>query len=71
MPRKDHNFYIERRPAGDYAVRRGGSQRASFIGKTQGEAARRAHASDSNALVYGERVRRRNGAPAGKWRRLF
>jgi hypothetical protein len=71
MSRNNQNFYIERRPAGDYAVRRGGSQRASFVGKTQGEAARRAHASDRKAVVYGERVRRRNGALSGKWRRLF
>jgi hypothetical protein len=70
MPRNNQNFYIERRPAGDYAARRGSSQRASFTGKTQGEAARRAHASDSNAIVFGERVRQRGGS-TGKWRRLF
>jgi len=71
MPRNDQNFYVERRPAGDYAARRGGSQRASFVAETQGEAARRAHASDLTAVVFGERVRRRAGAPSGKWRRLF
>jgi hypothetical protein len=69
MPRNDRNFYIERRPAGDYAARRGGSQRASFVGKTQGEAARWAHASDDQAAVYGERIRQRGATP--KWRRLF
>jgi len=71
MPRNDQNFYIERRPAGDYAARRGGSLRASFVGKTQGEAARRAHASDHGATVYGERIRQRGGSPSGRWRRLF
>jgi hypothetical protein len=71
MPRNNQNFYIERRLTGDYAARRGDSQRASFIGKTQGEAAERAHASDAQAIVFGERVRRRNGGSSGKWRRLF
>ena len=69
MLRNGQNFYIERRPAGDYAARRGSSQRASFVGKTQGEAARRAHASDQQAAVYGERIRQRGDTP--KWRRLF
>jgi hypothetical protein len=71
MPRNDQNFYVERRLGGDYAARRGGSARASFVGKTQGEAARRAHTSDRRAVVFGERVRRRSGMPSGKWRRLF
>jgi hypothetical protein len=70
MPLSNKNFYIERRPDGDYAARRGGSQRASFVGKTQGEAAARAHASDGDAAVFGQRIRQR-GNPIGKWRRLF
>lgn len=71
MPRNNANFYIERRPAGDYAARRGGSQRASFTGGTQGEAADKAHASDPQAIVFGERIRQRSANSAGKWRRLF
>ena len=74
MPRgrlsKD-NFYVERRQAGDYAARRGGSPRASHTGATQGEAARKAHAADPYAEVYVLRVRARNGEPAGIWRKLF
>jgi hypothetical protein len=65
------NFYVERRPSGDYAARRGGAQRASHTGATQGEAARKAHASDPNAEVFVLRVRARNGEPAGIWRKLF
>jgi hypothetical protein len=71
MPRNNQNFYVERRSTGDYAARRGGSQRASFTGKTQGEAAKRAHASDHDAVVFGERIRQRGGSDSGKWRRLF
>ncbi|HEX3458654.1 MAG TPA: hypothetical protein VHR97_11930 [Candidatus Baltobacteraceae bacterium] len=70
MPRSNRSFYVERRPAGDYAARRGNSSRASFTGKTQGEAARRAHASDGGAIVFGERIRQR-GNSTGKWRRLY
>jgi hypothetical protein len=70
LPRSNLSFYVERRPAGDYAARRGNSPRASFTGKTQGEAARRAHASDGGATVFGERIRQR-GNSTGKWRRLY
>jgi hypothetical protein len=70
MPQNAKTFYIERRPTGDYAARRGGSQRASFLGKTQGEAADKARKSDPSAMILGERVRQRSGTP-GKWRRLF
>jgi hypothetical protein len=66
-----NNFYVERRDGGGYSARRGGSQRASYTGETQGEAARKAHASDPRAEVFGLRVRARNGEPAGIWRKLF
>lgn len=71
MPRNDEKFYIERRPAGDYAARKGGSQRASFTGDTQQEAAKKAHRSAPEAIVLGERVRIRKGGSRDKWRRLF
>ena len=35
---KKHELYIERRPEGDYAVRRGGAARASEIAPTQAKA---------------------------------
>jgi hypothetical protein len=66
-----NNFYVERRPEGDYTARRGGSQRASYTGVTQSEVARKAHAADPDAEVYVLRVRARGGEPAGIWRKLF
>ncbi|HEY1429169.1 MAG TPA: hypothetical protein VGF18_06320 [Candidatus Tumulicola sp.] len=74
MPRgrlSKNNFYVERRPSGDYSARRGESQRASFTAATQGEAARKAHAADPNAEVFVLRVRARGGEPAGIWRKIF
>jgi hypothetical protein len=71
MPRNDEKFYVERRPAGDYAARKSGSQRASFTGETQGEAAKNAHKSAPAAIVLGERVRNTKHAGRDKWRRLF
>ena len=71
MPRNDANFYVERRPSGDYAARKRGSQRASFTGDTQQEAAKKAHRSDPNAIIMGERVRAPRDGSRDKWRRLF
>ena len=45
MPKRDELF-IERRPQGDYAVRRPNSQRASDVLQTQGEAI------DRDGLLY-------------------
>ena len=43
MSRKnDGQLYVERRPQGDYAVRRPGSSRASAVQRTQAEAIARA-----------------------------
>jgi Uncharacterized protein conserved in bacteria (DUF2188) len=39
---KDRRIYIERRPEGDYAVRRANSERASDVLPTQHEAIERA-----------------------------
>jgi Uncharacterized protein conserved in bacteria (DUF2188) len=38
----DKRIYVERRPAGDYAVRRVGSGRASDVARTQAQAIERA-----------------------------
>ncbi len=71
MSRNDEKFYVERRPTGDYAARKGGSQRASFTGDTQQEAAKKAHRSAPNAVIMGERVRTARDGSRDKWRRLF
>src|ERR1039458_8025858 len=50
-------IYIERRPQGDYAVRRPGSDRASAVEPTQADAINRAGQIAPNASVLVERVR--------------
>ena len=57
----DHDqFYVERRPEGDFAVRRGGADRASAVEPTQAEAIDRAREMDSTAPIHVERVRNTN-----------
>ncbi|MFP3559258.1 DUF2188 domain-containing protein [Paraburkholderia sp. SIMBA_049] len=62
-------IFVERRPEGDYAVRRPNSQRASDVLPTQREAIERAkQLNDGNAPLV-ERVRHTaNGSP-DKWRK--
>jgi hypothetical protein len=62
-------FYVERRPEGDYAVRRGGAQRASAIESTQTEAIDRARQIDPIAPIHVERVRNTNRGTRDHWRR--
>lgn len=71
MAHNEQNFYVEERPDGTFAASRGGAERASFLGKTQAEAAEKAHASDPTADVFGERVRHTNVGSPDKWRLLF
>src|SRR4051794_32307197 len=56
MPKK-HELYVERRPEGDYAVRRGGSERASATAPTQQKAIQKAEKLDPKAAILVERVR--------------
>ena len=59
MSRKnDDQLYVERRPQGDYAVRRPGSQRASAVEPTQREAIDRAKELQPNSTPMVERVRK-------------
>jgi uncharacterized protein DUF2188 len=71
MSKKDNNdqFYIERRPEGDYAVRRGGADRASAVEPTQAEAIDRARQIDPDAPIHVERVRDTSRGEPDKWRR--
>jgi Uncharacterized protein conserved in bacteria (DUF2188) len=57
MTIKKHELYIERRSQGDYAVRRGGSERASVTAPTQKEAIEKAERLDPEAAILVERVR--------------
>lgn len=70
MSNKNPNqIYIERRDGGDYAVRRGGADRASAVEPTQKEAIERAREIAPNAPVHVERVRNTDVGHRDKWRR--
>jgi len=62
-------FFIERRPEGDYAVRRGDSDRASAVKPTQQGAIERAREIDPAAPIHVERVRNTDVGHRDKWRK--
>jgi len=68
MTKKD-DLFVERRPQGDYAVRRPNSERASVVTPTQGEGIDWAknHANGGHVLV--ERVRHTENGSPDKWRK--
>jgi hypothetical protein len=63
------NIFVERRPEGDYAVRRPDSKRASAVETTQAKAIERAHEIAPKAAVHVERVRYTEGGKPDKWRK--
>ncbi len=64
-----NNLYIERRPEGDYAVRKPDAGRASAVVPTQAEAIERAKEINPNAAIHVERVRNTNVGSPDKWRK--
>ena len=62
-------LFIERRPEGDYAVRRPNSERASAVAPTQAGAIKLAHQIEPEATVLVERVRHTSGGHPDKWRK--
>ena len=62
-------YYIERRPEGDYAVRKPNSERASAVTGTQAEAIARARAMNPDAAIHVERVRNTEFGGRDKWRK--
>jgi len=64
----DKRVYVERRPEGDYAVRRANSERASDVLPTQREAIERARELSPGSKPHVERVRN-IGVSADKWRK--
>jgi uncharacterized protein DUF2188 len=64
-----NQLFIERRPAGDYAVRKGNSERASAITPTQGEAIERARELNPGQAPLVERVRYTAVGKPDKWRK--
>lgn len=65
----DHDLFIERRPQGDYAVRRPNSNRASFVCPTQREAVQRAKQHVGPGTIHVERVRNTDRGHRDKWRK--
>lgn len=61
-------LFVERRAQGDYAVRRGNSQRASAVRPTQAEAIDRARQLNPEGTPLVERVRHTNRGNPDKWR---
>jgi pyridoxine/pyridoxamine 5'-phosphate oxidase len=61
-------LYVERRPDGEYAVRRPDSSRASAVLPTQAEAIARAKELNPHSTPMVERVRNTTGGHPDKWR---
>lgn len=62
-------IFVERRPEGDYAVRRPNSQRASDVLPTQREAIERAKQLNDGNPPLVERVRHTDKGSPDKWRK--
>lgn len=62
-------LYVERRPQGDYAVRRPNSDRASDVRPTQAEAIERARELNPGHSPVVERVRTTTVGKPDKWRK--
>ena len=67
--KNNDQFYVERRESGDFAVRRGGADRASAVEATQHRAIERARQMDPSAPIHVERVRETNVGGRDKWRK--
>lgn len=65
----DDQLFIERRPEGDYAVRRPNSERASAVLPTQAEAIERARELSPGKAPLVERVRYNGIGKPDKWRK--
>ncbi|QPF95260.1 DUF2188 domain-containing protein [Bradyrhizobium commune] len=64
------HVYIERRPEGDYAVRRANSERASDVLPTQRQAIERARELSPDGRLHVERVRKTSEGTPDRWRKL-
>lgn len=67
---KDKRMYVERRPEGDYAIRRANSERASDVLPTQRDAIKRARELSPDSRPHVERVRNTSGGSPDKWRKV-
>jgi len=65
----DKRLFVERRPQGDYAVRRPHSDRASDVLPTQEKAIDRARELNPGEAPHVERVRHTNRGHPDQWRK--
>jgi hypothetical protein len=65
----DKKLFVERRPEGDYAVRKANSERASAVLPTQAEAIARAKELSHGVEPLVERVRHTTAGKPDKWRK--
>jgi pyridoxine/pyridoxamine 5'-phosphate oxidase len=66
---KKDQLFVERRPQGDYAVRRPNSERASAVLPTQSAAIERAREISPGATPLVERVRHTTVGKPDQWRK--
>jgi hypothetical protein len=62
-------LFVEKRPQGDFAVRKANSERASAVLPTQREAIERARELNPETQPLVERVRHTEGGNPDKWRK--
>ncbi len=62
-------MYVERKPEGDFAVRRAGAERASAVAPTQTKAIQRAREISPGVAPDVERVRHTNRGKPDQWRK--
>ncbi len=62
-------LFVERRPQGDFAVRRPNAERASAVLPTQGAAIERARELNPGAQPLVERVRQTTAGKPDQWRK--
>jgi hypothetical protein len=65
----DKRLFVERRPDGEYAVRRPNSERASDVLPTQQKAIDRARQLNPEQPPHVERVRHTNRGKPDQWRK--
>lgn len=65
----DKRLFVEKRPEGDFAVRKANSERASDVFPTQAEAIARAKELNPGAEPLVERVRKTEGGKPDQWRK--
>ncbi|MEO8332005.1 MAG: DUF2188 domain-containing protein [Gallionella sp.] len=65
----DNRLFVEKRPEGDYAIRKANSERASAVFPTQAEAIERARELSPGTSPVVERVRNTEGGKPDKWRK--